>query len=97
MSKPYRLESSIERAAVAKAKTLGWANVKISGRFSQGYPDRLFWKHGRYVWIEFKGPKGKVTPLQSAMIERLRFQGCYVAVCNSVESCITALQGSYSG
>ena len=89
--KPVRLESSIERAAVRKANLKGWSSIKVNSRYYKGYPDRLFWKNNVYVWVEFKGPKGILTPLQAVRIRRLARDGCQVAVCNSVDSCMEFL------
>ena len=90
-SESDRLESSIERTSVKKAKLRGWASKKNTGRFNKGDPDRLFWKEGRYVWIEFKRAKGKPTALQTIKLRRLEKEGCYVAVCDSVRSAMDVL------
>lgn len=48
------------------------------------YPANGF--HG--MFIEFKSKKGKVSDVQSVMIERLIAQGYYCSVCNHLEVAI---------
>ena len=93
-----RLESSVEKASVLQAKSIGWSSVKINGPYKKGWPDRLFWKEGRFVWIEFKRPKGfkrsegKLAALQAAILRKLKREGCNVAVCDNVKQCLQILK-----
>jgi len=91
MSKSIRLESSIERASVNKAKARGWSSQKNLSRFERSKPDRLFWKDGRYVWIEYKRPGNKLTKAQDLRLNRLQREGCFVAVCTSVQQTMEVL------
>jgi len=87
------LEREIERAAVAAAAAAGIVAVKLTGaRPSAGWPDRVFVvpPDGRHVWIEFKQPSGRVTPLQERRIAQLRAAGADVHVCRSVDEAIAA-------
>jgi hypothetical protein len=54
-------------------------------------PDRIFIKAGHVVFIEFKAPGKKPTPLQAQTIRKLKDAGCEVWVCDNVESAIDAL------
>ena len=79
-----------EQSACKKAKKKGWNNIKIERR--TGYPDRLFWKEGRYVWIEVKRPgNDEPTKKQQEKIDDLVKQGCMTAICWSEEQCLKIL------
>lgn len=71
-------ESSIERKAVAFAKSLGFLCFKFTSPAFAGVPDRVFISRaGAHLYIEFKSAGKKPTPLQMRMMEKLREQ--YVA------------------
>jgi hypothetical protein len=69
-------ESSIEKKAVAYAKSQGFLCFKFTCPGQQGVPDRLFisWQ-GISLFLEFKAPGKKPTPLQLRMLQKLRDQG----------------------
>lgn len=73
---------SIERPAVKRAEKAGWTVIKVG---VNGWPDRLFIKGGRYVWMEFKTPWGQRARLQETRIKTLRAQGCEAHFVDSVE------------
>jgi hypothetical protein len=74
-------ESSIERAVVEYAKTLGCLVYKLNGRHD---PDRLFVApDGHVFFIEFKAPGCKARPGQIIEHERLRGFGHPVYVVES--------------
>ena len=84
---PVRLESSIERAVAEYGKRTGWVSIKLSTsgpRGAAGWPDRLFLRGGQAVFIEFKRPGGKVTPLQASRHTQLLDAGCFVFVVDDV-------------
>ena len=83
------LESDIERAACNKARLDNWLPVKVG---HSGFPDRLFIKNGRYVWIEFKQPGGWVRRLQKVRIFELRAKGAEVHVCEKVSEAMEILK-----
>jgi Holliday junction resolvase len=84
---PVRLESSIERAVVEYGKRTGWVSIKLSTsgpRGAAGWPDRLFMRRGKSVFIEFKRPGGKATPLQQSRHDQLVDAGYFVFVVDDV-------------
>ena len=78
-------EASIESSWQRRTKKYGWQTIKLdTGRSSRGWPDRLIClPNGKAIFIEFKTPKGKVTPLQNHMHEKLRKLGHVVWVSRS--------------
>ena len=48
-------------------------------------PYKIFLKKGRIVFVEFKQPGGKLSPLQIRQIKKLRLQGFTVLVVDSIE------------
>ena len=65
------LERDIERKVVRFATELGCAAVKLNGRGQRSWPDRLFVGRRGVIWVEFKRPGGRLTPLQRLCHERL--------------------------
>ncbi len=88
---PVILERDIEAKAVKWAKANGWLTYKFVSPSQRGVPDRIFIKAGHVVFIEFKAPGKKPTPLQAQTIRKLKDAGCEVWVCDNVESAIDAL------
>ena len=86
------LEKDIERKAVAAAKARGWISYKFVSPQQRGVPDRIFFREGKTVLIEFKRPGGRLSKLQELQINRLREAGIPVAVCYSVDEAIEALK-----
>lgn len=82
------LESAIEKYSCAKAKKAGWLPIKVG---HSGWPDRLFLKNGRYVWVEFKQPGKKPRALQKIKIMELTEQKAEVHVISSVAGLMEAL------
>lgn len=85
------LEKQIE-AAVAKAARLeGWYCWKLASPSLRGVPDRMFFKQGRMVFIEFKTPKGVVSALQMEMLNLLRREGFEAHVAYTVQEGLNIL------
>lgn len=83
MSKPFyektkREKRDVEDPALAYAFKRGWTNIKINTLTANGYPDRLFWRRGRYVWWEFKRPGSEPEEHQVFIHDQLRNSGCEV-------------------
>lgn len=78
-----RTESSIERAWCTKLKGRGWLVLKLTAY--AGLPDRLFLKHDKIMFIEFKRDCGKLSLVQEAMHNKLKALGFSVEVINSME------------
>jgi len=89
-----RLESSIERGAVARAlNTLGLMLVKMSPDGSTGWPDRLaILPRGRVVWFEFKRPGEDATLKQKYVHAQLRALGHEVHVVTDADTVLRILK-----
>jgi hypothetical protein len=85
------LESTIEKAVVTWAKSNGWLSYKMTSQFARGWPDRLFIKTGRVVFIEFKAPGKKPTVKQQLVIDRLIAEQSEVYVIDNREDGINVL------
>lgn len=68
-------ESAIERPVCKFAKDHGVLAMKLAGPGQRGQPDRMFLKDGRVLFIEFKAPGKKPTPLQYWWSRRLAKHG----------------------
>lgn len=68
-------ESAVERLVVSEAKKLGIRSIKLASPGDVGKPDRMFYRHGKVCFIEFKAPGKKPTALQMKWINDLRTEG----------------------
>lgn len=70
-------EGKVRAPVLRWAKKHGVLHIRMHmGRgASAGWPDDLFIKDRRSVWIEFKRPLKSPTPLQTRRIKELRAQG----------------------
>ena len=85
------LESRIEAAACKWARSAGWLTIKVG---HSGFPDRIFIREGCHVWIEFKQPGGRLSPLQRTRISQLMRENVPVYVCrskNEVKKCLSEI------
>ena len=57
-------ESTIEKNVCDYARKLGCLVLKLAGPNQKGQPDRMFLYRGRALFIEFKTPGKRPTPLQ---------------------------------
>lgn len=90
-----QLEIDIEEKACELALDIGVTNVKMKAAGVNGYPDRLFFiPGGRPLFIEFKRPGLPLDPLQVIIINRLRYYGYHVEVCDSVEEALAFIKGA---
>lgn len=81
------LESAIERAFVARVKSLGGMAEKLTSPGRRSVPDRLVTLPGGVViFVELKRPGGKPTVAQLRDHERRRALGCDVRVIDSLEA-----------
>lgn len=67
------IEANVEKPICRWAEEDGWEVRKLKYIARMGAPDRLFYGHGRVVFIEFKRPgdKDKRTPLQKREADRM--------------------------
>lgn len=86
MTSDSKKESEIEAAVTRQAKTAGWLSFKWVSPGNRGVPDRLYFKEGKTIMIEFKAPDGRLSALQEAQIKRLRAAGMTVYIIDKVEN-----------
>lgn len=79
------LESKVQAAIIKQLEAAGWYVVKLIQTNKNGIPDLVALKAGRYVWIEVKGLKGVVAPLQDYRHTELRKQGAEVIIARSTD------------
>lgn len=73
-------ESTIEKQVTAYAKANGWLCFKWTSPSNRGVPDRVFFRKGKILLVEFKATGKSPTPLQALIHERLSKQGFPVHV-----------------
>ena len=78
-------ESTIEKAVCAYARTKGCIVIKLAGQNQRGQPDRLFIRHGRILFVEFKAPGKYPTALQIKWLEDLRDHGMTSRWCSDID------------
>lgn len=78
-------ESTIEKAITQFAERRGWLSYKWASPAHRGVPDRLFFRHGILVIVEFKAPGKKPTKLQNYVHKQLNDAGFEVLVIDSLE------------
>ena len=74
-------EADLERKVGEYAKSKGWLHYKFVSKSNLGVPDRIFLKDGNVFFIEFKGPRGKLSDLQTFKMREIHFKGgldCFV-------------------
>lgn len=76
-------ESAVETACTEAAASYGVLSFKLAGTGSNGKPDRLFFKRGAVVFVEFKRPGESLRPLQEHARRVLQAQGFPVFVVTS--------------
>lgn len=79
------LESKIEKAVCDYAKLMGWLSFKFTSPNNRAVPDRIFFKEGHTILIEFKQLGKKPTKLQQHQIDKLKEQLMPVYVVDSIE------------
>lgn len=71
INNPQR-ESLIEKKSKLLAEQRGWFQLKIEKCNKRGFPDRMFIKDGRVIFVEFKNERGRLSEEQKRMIQSLR-------------------------
>lgn len=79
-------ESQIEGWAVQVARNLRYYARKYKTPSRRSAPDRIFAKHGRVFFIEFKATGSIPSDLQKEEHRKMRKAGLTVYVCDSKES-----------
>lgn len=81
------LEKTLEATCCKYIKQhLGWNNIKVK---TPDYPDRMFFKGGKYFWVEFKAEWGKLSKMQEFRIGELEKTGEKIFVINTKNKFIT--------
>jgi hypothetical protein len=78
-------EAKVEYKVTQYARERGVLYYKFTSPQHRAVPDRLFIYLGRVLFIEFKAPGKKLTPLQEREHRMLAEQGMVVLVVDSVE------------
>ena len=79
------LESEIERPAHEFARSRGWFAEKIMRTGRRGFPDHIFIRNGRVIFIEFKRPGELPRPQQVKRHREMRCHGAEVFVIDSLD------------
>ena len=58
-----------------------------------GVSDLIGWTHGRFVAVEVKGPRGRITDEQAAFIDLVRRSGGLAGVARSVADARAIIEG----
>ena len=78
-------ESVVEKKVTDFAKAHGWLSYKWVSPSQRGVPDRMYFRKGSLLLIEFKAPGKKATPYQEAIHRRLAAVGFTVHIIDDIE------------
>lgn len=78
-------EIEIEQPASKFAETRGWFEIKIMRASKKGFPDRLYIRAGRTIYVEYKAPKETPTHQQLKRHKEMRDHGAEVFVIDDLE------------
>lgn len=84
-------EATEERAANKIAERRGWLCEKVQG-YRNGWPDRLYVKAGRHVWVEWKRDGKPPTPQQALRHDEMREAGMEVHVWHNRRDALAVLR-----
>lgn len=76
-----RLKVSVQKYL----KSIGAYSMKISDRFSSGWPDLTVIHRGRVFFIELKTPTGIVSPMQKYVLGQITQAGGNAYVCRTLQ------------
>lgn len=85
MKPQIQRESRIEKTSRLFAEKCGWFQVKIEKASINGFPDRLFIRGGKTIYVEFKSDTGRLRPEQERVITEMRSKGAEVYVVSTLE------------
>ncbi len=83
-------EQTIQRRILEYLTTQGWA-VKIVTCNKRGTPDILACIEGRFVAIEVKAPRGRLSKVQEVQLAKIERAGGITIVARSVDAVIAGL------
>lgn len=78
-------ESTIEKEVCQYARRLGWKNYKFKSVNNNAVPDRIFFRNGKTVLIEFKAKGKKPTELQAKRLKEFREMGFVAEAVDNVK------------
>jgi len=81
-------ETALKHAAVQYLRLQGWLTYPVVQQgigAVRGMPDRVAIKAGRTIWLEFKAPRGRVSPEQEERFAEMRAAGAEVYVVRALE------------
>ena len=78
-------ESKIEKKVTEFAQSLGWLAYKWKSVNQRGVPDKIYFKNGRVIIIEFKATDKEPSKKQIKVHKRLRKEGFEVYVVDDIE------------
>lgn len=85
------LESSIEGSVTTWAEGRDIQHLKLNVRGRKGWPDHLYVKNGKCVFVEYKQPGEPLEPIQEYVQGLLSAEGMIVQVHDNVEEACAAL------
>lgn len=65
-------EEAFEETLITKARQAGYITRKVAWQGRRAAPDRVFFGHGRCVWLELKKPGKELDPLQARERKKLK-------------------------
>ena len=77
-------ESVVEKKVTDYAKANGWLSYKWVSPSQRGVPDRMYFKNGSLVIVEFKAPGKLPTPYQQAIHRKLKAVGFIVHIIDDI-------------
>ncbi len=77
-------ESVIEKKVTQYAQQQGWLSYKWTSPNHRAVPDRLYFKAGKVLLVEYKAPGKKPTKLQAYVHQKLKAEGFNVHVIDSI-------------
>ncbi len=81
-------ETALKHAAVQYLRLQGWLTYPVVQQgigAVRGMPDRVAIKAGRTIWLEFKAPRGRVSPEQEERFAEMRAAGAEVYIVRALE------------
>lgn len=85
------IEEQVEKEVVRKAERAGYEVRKVQWIGRRGAMDRVFFGHGKCIWIEFKAPGEKPEGQQAREIEKLQKKYPRIHVCDNVKDALRIL------
>jgi hypothetical protein len=79
------LESEIQAKCIKYAQEQGWIVLKVISSNMNGISDLILFKDGKAVFVEIKGEKTKVQPLQLYRQKQFREAGFLAEIVRSLD------------